>query len=150
MAESEATLGYGTVFAIGITSGPTPASFVDMGEITNVTPPSSTVDQVDVTHMSSPDRRREFIDGLINPGECSFDMNYVPGSASDVLLLEIVNTPLGDPRSRRCKITYPNGVEDEFTGNLATYEPTLPTDDKMTATVTFQVTGVVTRTPATP
>lgn len=144
--ESNARLGYGSLFEIeGVDS---PSQFHELAEVFNITPPSSEVDQVDVTHMQSPYRRREFIDGLIDPGECSFEMNYVPGSTSDLMLLAILDTPLGESRRRTCRITYPNGVKDTFSANLMNYEPDIPTDDKMTATVTWRVTGFVTRTPA--
>lgn len=145
-AESGALLGYGSVFQVDTLNSPLQYKFI--GEVFNITPPSATVDQVDVTHMLSPLRTREFIDGLIDAGECSFEMNYIPGSESDVLLLAILATPIGQSRRRSCRIIYPNGVSDAFSANLQSYEPTLPTDDKMTATVTWRVTGVVTRTPA--
>ena len=142
MAASQASIGYGSLLEVQDAS----LVFTALAEVYNVTPPSSTVDQVDVTHMQSPSRMREFVDGLIDPGECSFEMNYVPSSPSDLLLLAILATPVGQSRTRGIRITYPNGKKDQFNGNLATYEPTLPTDDKMTATVTFRVTGPVTRT----
>lgn len=144
-AESAAMLGYGSFFRVE--SGDSPGQFKYIGEISNMTLPSSTVDQVDVTHMQSPGRRREFIDGLIDPGECSFEMNLVPGSETDEFLLDILNTPVGESRRRTCQIIYPNGVLDSFSANLQNYEGTLPTDDKATATVTWRVTGVITRTP---
>jgi hypothetical protein len=142
MPASQASIGYGSLLQVQDAA----LAYQTLAEVYNVTPPSSTVDQVDVTHMQSPNRYREFVDGLIDPGECSFEMNYVPGSPSDILLLAILATPVGQSRTRGIKITYPNGKIDTFSGNLATYEPTLPTDDKMTATVTFRVTGPVTRT----
>lgn len=140
---SNAILGYNSTFQIE--RGESPNVFDDMGEVFNITPPSSTVDQVDVSHMKSPNRTREFIDGLIDPGECSFEMNYIPGSASDLILLAIIATPAGTARTRTCRIIYPNNVIDQFEANLQNYEPNLPTDDKATATVTWRVTGVVTR-----
>jgi hypothetical protein len=135
-------IGYGSHFQIETGS---PPDFVDLGEVFDITPPSSEVDQVDVTHMQSPGRRREFIDGLIDPGECSFEMNYIPGSVADELLNEILDTPLGESRRRTCRIIYPNSVTHTFSANLMNYEPTVPTDDKQTATVTFRVTGTVAR-----
>jgi hypothetical protein len=144
MAVSEAMLGYGSRFLVASKDSPD-FTYIDMGEIFNITPPSSDVEQVDVTHNQSPDRRREFIDGLIGPGEVSFDMNYIPGSVSDLLLNEILDTPVGEVRKRTCRIIYPNSVIHQFEANLRGYEPSVPTDDKMTATVTWQVTGVVER-----
>jgi hypothetical protein len=125
---SEALLGYGSRFLIESLSSPN--VYEDLGEVFNITPPSATVDQVDVTHMQSPDRRREFISGLIDGGECSFEMNYIPGP---------------DERRRTCRIIYPNSIVHTFDAELTGYEPSVPTDDKMTATVTFKVTGSVTR-----
>lgn len=139
-----ANIGYGSTVEVEDSSSP--PQFVSLGEVTDITPPSSTVDQVDVTHMLSPNRRREFIDGLIDPGECSFTINYVPGSDGDNVLLGILNTPVGESRVRGVRITYPNGVIDTFDANLQSYEPTIPTDDKMTAAVSFRVTGTVART----
>lgn len=141
--DSEAMLGYGSRFLIE--SDNSPNQYVDLGEVFNITPPSSTVDQIDVTHMQSPGRRREFIDGLIDPGECSFEMNYIPGSTADVRLRGILDTPVGTSRKKTCRIIYPNNEVDTFDANLMSYEPTVPTDDKMTATVTFRVTGTVLR-----
>lgn len=140
---SDAILGFGSKFQIETDASP--QAFVDLGEVFNITPPSSNVDQIDVTHMQSPGRRREFIDGLIDPGECSFEMNYIPGSAADLALLDILDTPVGESRKRVCRIVYPNGFQDTFEANLQTYEPNVPTEEKMTATVTFKVTGTVTR-----
>lgn len=142
-APSAAMLGYGSRFLIE--SQDSPNQFYDLGEVFNITPPSATVDQIDVTHMQSPDRRREFIDGLIDGGEVSFEMNYIPGSTADDTLNAILDTAVGLSRTRTCRIIYPNSVVHTFDANLMTYEPSVPTDDKMTATVTFRVTGVVTR-----
>jgi len=140
---SAALLGYGARFLMA--SGSSPDQYVDFGEVFDITPPSFTSDQVDVTHMQSPDRIREFIDGLVDAGECSFEMNYIPGSASDNVLIAILALAVGVSRRRNLRIIYPNGKLDSFQGNLQSYEPTVPTDDKMTATVTFKVTGRVTR-----
>lgn len=134
MAETQASLGYGSVFAVSTDDG---ATYVDLAEISNITPPSATIDMVDATHMQSPNADREFIIGLNDPGSASFDMNFIPGSAAD-LKIQAVKAA----RARvKCRITFPNGVTWTFSGLLKTYEPAVPTDDKMTATVTFKVSG---------
>lgn len=144
MTASAALLGYGTTFQIA-TSANSPTSYVSVGEIYNVTPPSAQVDQVEVTHMQSPNRRREYISGLVDGGECSFEMNYIPGSDGDSELNEILDLGVGVSRRRQCKIRYPNGVTHVFEAELQSYEPSVPTDDKMTAAVSFKVTGAITR-----
>ncbi len=143
---SDAAIGYGSTLQVH--DGGSPPAYVSIGEVTDITPPSATVDQVDVTHMQSPDRRREFIDGLIDGGECSFTLNFVPDSPGDVVLRGILAIPAGQERTRSIKLTYPSGAYDTFDGNLQSYEPSLPTDDKMTAAVSFKVTGSVVRTAA--
>ncbi len=139
MAASAALLGYGSVFEIEDDNSP--GLFVPMAEVISITPPSAKLDQIDVTHMTSPSRRREFISGLIDSGEASFDMNFVPGSTADDRLFALLTLPVGVSRSRNLRISYPNGVTWSFTGELTGYEPTVPVGDKMTAKVTFKVSG---------
>jgi len=142
MADSQAQLGYGSVFQIQNENSPN--DYTDLAEVTSITPPSSSLDQIDVTHMQSPNRRREFISGLNDSGECSLDINFVPGNATDLRLFELLNLPIGVSRRRNLRISYPNGRTWSFQGELTAYEPSVPVDDKMSATVTFKVTGDIT------
>lgn len=138
---ANAMLGYGSVFQVQTESSPD--NYVDMAEVISITPPSFSLDQVDVTHMASPNRNREFISGLNDPGECSFDINFIPGNATDDRMFELLSLPTGTSRARNCRISYPNGVTWSFQAELTGYEPTVPVDDKMTATVTFKVSGSI-------
>lgn len=141
MAEAQAMLGYGSVFQIQTENSPD--SYVDLLEVTNITPPSTTLDQVDVTHMTSPNRYREFISGLADGGECSVDVNFVPGNTTDDRMFELLALPVGALRRRNMRISYPNGVTWSFSGELTGYEPDVPVDDKMSATITFKVSGTI-------
>lgn len=138
---STAKLGYGTTFAIE--SDDSPGDYTELDEVVSVTPPSDDVDQVEVTHMQSPGRRREYIGGLIDSGECSVEMNFIPGNASDVRLNHLLALPVGTDRVRSCRITFPNSVYWTFDAEVTGYEKSVPLDDKMTATVTFKVTGII-------
>ncbi len=142
MPASNALLGYGSVFQI--VSDTSPDLYVELAEIKSITPPSISVDQVEVTHMQSPNRYREFISGLLDGGEASFEMNFIPGSTSDDRLFELLNLPTGVSRRRACRISYPNGVTWSFEAEVTGYEPDIPFDDAMTATVTLKVTGTIT------
>lgn len=141
MAETNASIGYGSFFHI---SRDSEATWIDLAEITNITPPNDKIDEIDATHMQSPNRTREFIPGLIDPGEASFDMNFIPGSTTDLLIAEIKTAG----ERVKCRVTFPNGVTWKFSGWVSGYEPAVPTDDKMTATVTWRVTGPTISTPA--
>jgi hypothetical protein len=133
MPDTQALIGHGMTFEYA--DAATPTSFTYLAEIYDITPPSSTIDQLDVTHMQSPDRNREFIPGLSDPGEFSFEMNYVPGSTSDASLRAAKG------KRKWCRVTFPNGRQLLFFASLQTYEPAAPTDDKMTASVSFKVSG---------
>lgn len=141
MAVSQAMIGYGTLFQIERADSPN--EWDDIAEVFNVTPPNFTTDQVDVTHNQSPNRTREFIPGLIDPGEASFEMNFIPSTSltsSDRILQELRDS--GDVAT--CRIVFPNSVTWEFLGSVTGYEITSATEDKMTATITIKVSGSIT------
>lgn len=132
---TDAMIGYGTKYGIKATAAA--ASFTDVGEVFSVTPGASSADRIDATHMLSPGRRREYIGGLIDNGEASFEINYIPGSATDVLLRTLMSSGETTPH----QITFPNGVTVTYDGVITGYEKSIPVDDRMTATVTVAVSG---------
>ena len=99
-----AAIGWSTTYEIWDASLTTPA-FAFVAEVNSVTPGAAEVDRIDATHMQSPNRRREYIAGLIDNGEASFEMNFVPGSASDVLIRGLLDSGA----SVQHRITFPNG-----------------------------------------
>jgi hypothetical protein len=128
------TIGYGASFEVSTDGG---SVYTELAEIINITPPSDSLDIIDATNMDSTNATREFIVGLNDPGECSLEMNFIPGSAADQKIVQIRDARV----AVYCKITFPNAVVWTFLGILTGYEPAIPVDDKMTATVTFKVTG---------
>lgn len=139
---SDAMIGYGGKVYVETAGSPSqsPPDYHELSEVTNITPPNFETDEVDVTHMQSPNRTREKIAGLTDPGEASFEMNWVPGSATDIILLDLKTA--GTVVS--WKMEWPNGTYWEFTGFVKGYEPSAETEDKMSATCTISVAGDVT------
>lgn len=137
---TSAAIGYSSEFHIWDSTLGTPA-FVKISEVTSITPPNEQIDIIDVTHMDSPSNYREFIQGLTDPGECGFEMNFVPGSASEDLVLAVKAGGV----AVQCKVVFPNAATWTFAAFVTGYEPAVPVDDKMTATVTMKVTGSVVR-----
>ena len=133
---TQAAIGYTSIFELWDASA-SPPEFVTLGEVTSISPPQFTSDTIDVTHMQSPGRKREYILGLISPGEASIEMNFVPGSASDELLRAVQTSGVATPAI----ITYPNGVTWSFDALVSGYEVSVPVDDKMAVTVTMQITS---------
>ena len=118
-----------------------PATWTAIGLAGNITPPNESVDQVEVTHMKSPNRTKQFISGLRDPGEMSMSINYVPGNDTDAYILAW--RAAGDTRNTR--ITYPTNVKDTFGAFPLGFSPTLATADKATADLRLKVAGSVTR-----
>jgi hypothetical protein len=137
MTASTALIGYGVT--VGIATVDSPSDFTDLVEVIEVTPPNQQVDDVEVTHMTSPDRTREYIAGLNEPGECAVVLNWVPGNTTDQLLLGLKTSGA----RRYFKITWPTSPTQSWTflGHVKGYEPSAPIDDRMTVTATIKVDG---------
>lgn len=138
MSES-GMIGYDTGFEVETAANS--GVFFELGKVTNVTPPNESVDQVDVTHMKSPGRTREFIQGLIDPGEMTVSLNHIPGSDTD----EFVIAWRKSGETRLCRIVYPNDVADRFPGFVLGYTPSMDVGDKMAADLSIKVAGEITR-----
>lgn len=136
------SIGWGAEFHMENDAG-TPVMTELLG-ITSITPPAEMADDVEVTHFKSPGKRREYIQGLIETGEGTFEMNYVPGSATDSL----IRTAKTNGTPRGFMIVIPDPVGDpawEITGEcyVKGYERSIPIDDRMMATLTVKFTGAV-------
>lgn len=134
---TDASIGYGTKYEI---FDPTAEEFVEVAEVFNVTPGEATADRIDATHYQSPDRRREYISGLIDSGEASIELNWVPGSDTDVLLRDLFTS--GAKVEHR--VTFPNDVTLTYEASIIGYSKAIPVDDRMTATITVAVSGAET------
>jgi hypothetical protein len=139
---TDARIGYGTIYEIFDPTLTTPA-FVELAEVINVTPGEATADRIDATHMQSPNRRREYISGLIDNGEASFEINWVPGSVTDVMIRELFES--GETQQHR--ITFPGPaprVTVTYEASIIGFSKAIPIDDRMTATITVAVSGAET------
>ena len=132
---TSARIGYGVAFAIG--DGGDPETFTDVAEVTSVTPPSLSMDTVAATHTDSEEGWREYIAGLLDAGEVTIELNFVPGGASTTALL----TKLSSRAAGNFRITFPDLTAWEFAGFCTGFEPAAPVEDKMSATATFKLTG---------
>lgn len=136
---TDAQIGWGAEFHLDDAS----SVLTELGEITAISLPNPVVADVEATHFKSPNRRREYIAGLIEDGEGTFEMNYDPNSASDVIL----RAAIADGVARSYKIVIPDTAADwQITGEciVKSYERNVPIDDRMTATFTVRFTGAST------
>jgi predicted secreted protein len=120
-------------------------------ELLSVTPPSPTRDTIDTTHHESSGDYREFISSLIDAGEATALVHYVPGGAGDTLLNEAFAD--GDLRGFAIDVNSATATQQRIAGSVLVtgYEKAdVVIDDKMTATLTLKVSGPLTQgaTPA--
>lgn len=140
---SDAIIGWDAEFWLDNASG----TLTQIAEVISVTPPNPQADDVEVTHYKSPNRRREYIAGLIEDGEGTIEINYVPGSATDVLIRAAVN----DGARRSYRFVLPDGNTGwQIDGDCIVkgFERNIPVDDRMTASITVRFTGASTEAAA--
>lgn len=139
MAASEAITGFGTKFRVETVAGS--GVYFEYGEVTNITPPNEQMGETEVTHMQSPGGYIERIPTLVDPGDMSVEINYLPGSDTEDHMLGWKTTR--DVRS--CQIVWPasTGRVDTFPGYYKGFSPTMGAAEKLAGTITVGVAGEV-------
>jgi len=133
---TDALTGFGSEFWLDDGTG----NLVEVGELIALEPGSEEWGTTEATHFKSPGRRREYIKTLIESGQGSFQVNWLPGSDTDQLIADAH----ADEGSREFKMIVPATTgrwEIAGTVNVLSRTPTIPMDDRMTCTVTLQFTG---------
>jgi hypothetical protein len=124
------TIGYG--ITVGIWNG---ASYVNVAEVERVVPPQLSRASVEATHHGSPNGYREYIPGLKDGGKPSIMVNYVPANVGPLIAAFEAQT------TGQFRITLPDGKTITFNGVVENFTPEFPREEKMVATLTWQVSG---------
>jgi len=130
---TDADIGYCTLFKSG-------SPLVTFAEVTGLTPPSIARDSVDASHEESPEAWREFIPGMKDGGEVSFEFNSNPNGPSAAVLAAERDLE-GQAEVLPRPILFRSGAYWSFNAFLTGWETDAPLDDKMTGTATFKITG---------
>jgi predicted secreted protein len=128
--------GFGTALARSdMASSPT---FTEIANVTSISGPGISRETIDVTAHDSPDGWREFLGGLKDGGEVSFDLNWDVEEPTHEALV----SDLEDSVPRDYKLVFPNDIAEwAFKAILTGFEASFPTDDKITASVTYKISG---------
>ena len=134
---------YGTLLLRG--DGNTPEVFTEIAEVTNISGPSIAADPLEMTSHDSAGNR-EFIGGLFDGGEITLELNFIPTDETH----NIATGVLYDLQNR-IAYNYQLQFSDdpiaptvyEFVAFPVGFEPGAPVDGKLSASVTFKVTGSV-------
>ena len=121
-----------------------------IGNIISMTGPNQTRDAIDISTMDSTSKFREFIPGMIDAGEITFEINY---DAVDAQTAEDLDTALSDATPETWTIVFA-GVAATYgqwacSGFVTALSFGNSFDDKITQSVTIKFTGVPTYSSAT-
>jgi hypothetical protein len=135
---SNAVSAYGTLLKIGDGGGT--EVFTTLAEVKSIEGPTMETDIVDVTTHSSAASGafREKLATLIDAGEVTFDLNFVPGDRQHTQL----RTDQLARTKRNFEIWYPGSVsaDIEFQAVVTNFPLSFPVDGPMESSVTLTIT----------
>jgi hypothetical protein len=129
--------GTGTVLSRG--DGTSPEAFVAVGDIISIAGPAITKEEIDVTTLDS--AAKEFLGGLDDPGEMTFELNWNPQDAQQVLLR--------DDAEGNTKVNYRVVWNDvsattvDFNGEVMEYSINTEANDAVKASVRIKINGAL-------
>jgi len=139
---SDAIAAFGTLLKLGDGAG-TAEEFTTIAEVGDIDGPSDSVDTIEVTSHSSPSARKEFIAGLIDSGEISFPIFFVPDDAT-----HDATTGLQYYKNARkvanFEMEFPDATQVAFSALVTKFGMKAPIADALSAEVTLKITGEMT------
>ena len=136
---TNALIGFGITLQRG--DGADPEVFSDVAQIVSLNPPQYTADAIDATHSHSPNAHREFIAGLIDAGEVSGEIHFVPTTSAPFVGSDML-TDMKARVLRSYRIVFPGEeVQVTFGAIVTAFQPQAPFDGKMTASYSMKISG---------
>lgn len=113
--------------------------FSTIAEVKTISGPNTSSQVIDVTHMESDDNTREFLPTLIDPGEMSFGLNFLPGNASHVSL----RTDQKNRTRRNWKLVFTNAAATtySFAGYVTGFSITAEIENALQAQCNIKLTS---------
>lgn len=134
---SSAVAGVGTVIQRWNTST---GNWDKLAEVNSISGPTMTRDFIDVTSLDSTGGYREFITGFRDAGTVTLNMNFTRTS------YDLMKADFENDTAQNYEIVLSDTVNTsfEFEGLVTEIPLEVPTDDKITVSVTIKLTGAVT------
>lgn len=134
---------YGTLLLRGDAGAP--EAFTEIAEVVNISGPTLALDPLDMTsHDSSGDR--EFIGGLVDGGEITLELIFIPTDTTQGLSGGVAED-LTTATKHNYQLQFSDSAVDptiyEFVAFPTAFEPSAAVDGRLSASVTFKVTGAV-------
>ncbi len=140
---SDATIGYGSKLKRG--DGGTPEIFTAVAEIVSFESPSLEADEVDVTNLDSAARLKEYLSGMIEPGEVGMEMNFLPTNITQNATVGIIaDQAAGTVKNWQILFSDLGGSTVTFAGFVKSFSPgTIDASGALRASATIKVSGTL-------
>lgn len=137
---------FGAVLKIGSTDVVGTATYTAIAQVSNISGPSMQMDTIDVTTHDSTDGFREFVEGLVDPGEVTFDLVFDPDEATHDNASGGVLYELHQRTKKAFSLDFTDSTATvvKFQAFVTSFEPSLSVDGAMTASLTLKLTGTLT------
>lgn len=116
--------------------------FTACSEVRSISGPGRAMAPVEVTHMLSTDSYREYIAGLKDSGELTFDMNFINDASQSSLF-----TDYEDRVARNFQLVFETEADGDvtyqFTGLITKFEMNFQMEAAITASVAIKITGPI-------
>ena len=129
---TSALSGFGTQLKIGT---------VKIAEVLDISGPSLGMDTIEVTSHDSVDGWKEYIAGLLDAGEVSFEINYVPTATTHKNASGGLLYLLTTRAKQSFTLVFPDATSWTFDAFVTAFEPSAPVQDKLGASITLKITG---------
>lgn len=140
MAPAAGGIGHGITFSIG--DGASPEVFTPVAELLDGEGPTMAKDAVETTSGESTNRWRDYIPGLRDGGEVSFEYNLKNANLTALF----TNFKVDTVTNYRIVVPSPASATWNFAGVMTNLDPTYPQEDRMTGSFTIKVSGEPTLT----
>lgn len=139
---SNAFSGVGTQFKRGSMVDSSGATYTAIAEINSISGPNITRSTIDVTSLDSTNGYREFISGFRDGGEVTLEMNFTRDGYLDMK----TDMDSDDAVTYQIVLSDTGATTFEFEAYATNVGMAVPTDDKVTASVSLKIDGEITIT----
>ncbi len=131
---------FGTLIKKG--DGGSPESFTTIAELLDIEGPELGLDTEDVTSHSSTDGWAEHIGTILNAGEVSFEVNYVPTNATHNATTGLIKDMTARTK-RNFQLVFPDSGNTtwSFTALITSVGPTAPVRGALRGSIGLKLTG---------
>ena len=135
-----ATASQGSYLSVDLTVGQA-GPYTKVPEIMKISGPGFSVGEIDVTNLDSPNNTKEYIPGLVDPGDLTAEMNWLPDDTTHIALFNDV----GSRTVRKWKITLSGTTKViTFSGYVKTFPIDLQSGAQKKINLTVRISGAVT------